>query len=98
MSIVDQIISNLIYGIIALFVIAPFLQYPKVVAIFWLLNAIVLIVLAIRTILQNKHPSENHEQARNRLRKHDVAFFIGFSLAMTNPHDYLVATRYTHSN
>ncbi len=85
MIIVGQLISDLIYGIIALFGIAPFLQHPKVVAIFWLLNAVILVVLAIWTIRQNKHPSENRDQVRNRLGKHDVAFFIGFSLAITNP-------------
>lgn len=85
MIIVGQLISDLLYGSIALFGIAPFLQHPKVVAIFWLLNAVILVVLAIWTIRQNNSSSENLEQARNRLKKHNVAFFVGFSLAITNP-------------
>ena len=85
MIIVGQLISDLMYGSIALFGIAPFLQHPKVVAIFWILNAIILVVLAIWTIRQNNYSPENLEQARIRLRKHDVAFFVGFSLAITNP-------------
>lgn len=85
MIIVGQLISDLFYGIIALFGIAPFLQHPKVVAIFWLLNGIVLIALAIWTIRQNKDPSQIREQARIRLGKHHVAFIIGFLLAITNP-------------
>ncbi len=85
MIIVGQLISDLIYGIIALFGIAPFLQHPRVVAIFWLLNAIILVVVAILTIRQHHSSPENFEQARNRLKKHHIAFFVGFSLAITNP-------------
>ena len=85
MIIVGQLISDLMYGSIALFGIAPFLQHSKVVAIFWLLNAIVLVVLAIWTIRQNDPSIENLEQARIRLKKHHVAFFVGFLLAITNP-------------
>ncbi len=85
MIIVGQLISDLIYGIIALFGIAPFLQHPRVVAIFWLLNAIILVVLAIVTIRQSNSSSKNLEQAKIRLKKHNVAFLVGFSLAITNP-------------
>ncbi len=85
MIIVGQLISDVFYGIIALFGIAPFLQHPKVVAIFWLLNAIILLVLAIWTIRQSNSSSENLERSRIRLKKHNVAFFVGFSLAITNP-------------
>ncbi len=85
MIIVGQIISDVMYGIIALFGIAPFLQHPKVVAIFWLLNAIILVVLAIWAIRQHNFSSKNLEQDRIRLKKHNIAFFVGFSLAITNP-------------
>lgn len=85
MIIVGQLISDLLYGIIALFGIAPFLQHPKVVAIFWLLNAIILLVLAIWTIRQNNSSLENLERSKIRLKKHNVAFLVGFSLAITNP-------------
>jgi threonine/homoserine/homoserine lactone efflux protein len=85
MIIVGQLISDIMYGIIALFGIAPFLQHPKVVAVFWLLNAIILVVLAIWTIRQNNSSPQILEHSRIRLKKHNIAFFVGFSLAITNP-------------
>jgi LysE type translocator. len=56
-----------------------------VIAIFWLLNALILVVLAIWTIRQSKISPENRRQVRKRLRKHNLAFVIGFLLAITNP-------------
>ena len=85
MIVVGSVISDIMYGVIALLGIAPFLQEPTVMAVFWLLNAIILIVLAIWTIRQSKSPIRHHSRSGNRLGKHNVAFLTGFSLAITNP-------------
>lgn len=85
MIVVGSVISDVMYGVIALFGIAPFLQEPTVMAVFWLLNAIILIVLAIWTIRQSKSPLKSNKRSGNRLGKHNVAFLTGFLLAVTNP-------------
>jgi threonine/homoserine/homoserine lactone efflux protein len=85
MIIIGQLISDVIYGSVALFGIAPFLQQPKVIAIFWLLNAIILVALAVWSIRQNNYSSESLDVTKNRLKKNNIAFFVGFSLAFTNP-------------
>jgi threonine/homoserine/homoserine lactone efflux protein len=79
------LLSDEIYGVLALFGIAPLLKHPIVIVIFWLINAIILIVLGVWTIRQSKSPlSQNGNHASN-LARLDVAFVTGFSLAITNP-------------
>jgi len=85
MVVCGSVISDVMYGVIALFGLAPFLRDPTVIAIFWLLNALILIVLGILAIRQSKSPPKKNERSRSKLAKYDIAFLTGFLLAITNP-------------
>ncbi len=47
--------SDFVYGAIALYGLAPFLQKPEVEAIFWLVNAALILVFAIGTLRESTH-------------------------------------------
>jgi threonine/homoserine/homoserine lactone efflux protein len=85
MLVVGSVISDVMYGVLALFGITPLLQHPTVIAVFWLINAIILVVLAIWTIRQSKSPSAHSGESGSNLGRLNIAFLTGFSLAITNP-------------
>ncbi len=80
-----SVLSDAMYGMIAFFGVAPFLQSPLVESFFWAANALVLAALGVLAIRLG--PGKNGPERANRqfLRAHHVAFFTGFSLAVTNP-------------
>ncbi len=88
--------SDFVYGTIALYGLAPFLQKPIVEAIFWLVNAALIFIFAI-IMLRDSKPTENGKSGlnlvaeesssplRSKLGNLRLAYFTGFSLAFTNP-------------
>ncbi len=87
--------SDFVYGSIALYGLAPFLQKPIVEAIFWLVNAVLIFVFAIIMLREGK-PAKNENVDFNvpdppaappspKLANLRLAYFTGFSLAFTNP-------------
>ena len=85
MIVAGAVISDFTYGIIALFGIAPFLQTPGILAIFSLANSIILIVLGIVTLRQNKSNLSDKQISAELLTKKHVSFITGFLLAVANP-------------
>ena len=85
MIVAGSVLSDIIYGVIAFFCVAPFLQDSRVMAGFWIVNACILIVLVILVIRQRSHRQTRKEIAKSVLPKKKIAFITGFSLAMTNP-------------
>jgi threonine/homoserine/homoserine lactone efflux protein len=92
--------SDFVYGVIALYGLAPFLQKPLVEAIFWLVNAALILVFAIVMLRDSKaggnlkmelnlsrdeSKSGNSSSKRHRLANRRLAYITGFSLAFTNP-------------
>ncbi len=91
--------SDFVYGTIALYGLAPFLRRPEVEAIFWLLNAALILVFAIGMLRENNSNGANSDFAMVdagssgsigspyaiRLNDRRLAYFTGFSLAFTNP-------------
>ena len=80
-----SITSDLGYGVIAFFALAPFLQDPTVVSVFWLTGGVISAVLGvwiIRSGGSQKSSDEKNIKALNNLR---MSYFTGFSLACTNP-------------
>jgi threonine/homoserine/homoserine lactone efflux protein len=79
-------LSDTMYGCIALFGIAPFMEYRIVQAIFWMGGTAVLAVLAVvtfRRVPGTQDPEVNMtDETSSRL---SVSFVTGFSLAVTNP-------------
>ncbi|HEY5535648.1 MAG TPA: LysE family transporter [Ignavibacteria bacterium] len=78
-------LSDTMYGIIAFFGIAPFLNEPIVIAIFRLINSIILIILGIWAIHGSQVKEDKKNLSQELLKKKKIAFITGFSLALTNP-------------
>ena len=85
MIVVGSVLSDAMYGVIAFFAVAPFLQNSTVMAGFWIVNACILIVLGIYVIRQRGRQLSQHDIANSVLPKKGIALITGFSLAVTNP-------------
>ena len=84
MVVLGSVSSDIMYGVIALFGVAPFLDIPWVMAAFSAVGAVVLWILAYLTIRESKKP--HHLRLNmNSLKSRRWAYVTGFSLAVTNP-------------
>jgi threonine/homoserine/homoserine lactone efflux protein len=84
MVVLGSVSSDIMYGVIALFGIAPFLDIPWVMAAFSAVGAVVLWILAYMTIRESKKP-HHLRLDMNSLKSKRWAYVTGFSLAVTNP-------------
>jgi threonine/homoserine/homoserine lactone efflux protein len=84
MVILGSVSSDIFYGIIAVFGIAPFMETPWVLASFSAAGALVLWILALVTLKDSKKPS-SLELLHSSLKNNRLAYFTGFSLAFSNP-------------
>jgi threonine/homoserine/homoserine lactone efflux protein len=85
MLVAGSVISDAMYGVIALFGIAPFLQSPNVTIIFGFVNAGILIVLGFWALAESRKKIREDVKSKKILKKKNIAFITGFSLAVTNP-------------
>jgi threonine/homoserine/homoserine lactone efflux protein len=76
--------SDVMYGAIALFGVAPFLEDRIVVAIFGLVATVILWLLAFFTLRDGKN-TNMLELTHATLKSKRISFVTGFSLAVTNP-------------
>ncbi len=76
--------SDMMYGAIALFGVAPFLKNQTVVAIFGLIATLILWLLAFFTF-RDGTKANMLELTHVTLKSKRLSFFTGFSLAVTNP-------------
>jgi len=76
--------SDLFYGFVAVFGVAPFLEEKKLMAFFWLAGAAVLSALAFMT-LKKRGTAEERLRSEAVLASGNISFLLGFSLAVTNP-------------
>ena len=84
MVVLGSVSSDIMYGVIALFGIAPFLEIPWVTAVFSAVGAVVLWVLAYLTIRQSRKPHHLRLDL-DSLKSKRWAYLTGFFLAATNP-------------
>ncbi len=89
MVILGSVSSDILYGIVAVFGIAPFMETPWVLAAFNAVGALVLWVLAFVTVRESRKPS-GIDWEHASLKKKRVAYVTGFSLAVSNPPMILV--------
>jgi threonine/homoserine/homoserine lactone efflux protein len=84
MVVLGSVLSDVMYGFIALFGVAPFLQTQIVIAVFELVGAVILWILAFLTF---KEVSKPHimDITSSVLKSRRISFITGFSLAITNP-------------
>jgi threonine/homoserine/homoserine lactone efflux protein len=76
--------SDVMYGAIALFGVAPFLENKRVVAIFGLAATVILWLLAYFTF-RDSRKANMMELTHATLKSKRISFVTGFSLAVTNP-------------
>jgi threonine/homoserine/homoserine lactone efflux protein len=84
MVVLGSVSSDVMYGFIALFGVAPFLRNQIVIAIFKMAGAAILLILAFFTFRQNAR-SDFTSFTHSILENRRVSFITGFSLALTNP-------------
>ena len=84
MIVLGSAVSDVMYGFIAFFGIAPFLKEKIVMAIFWAAGSIILFLLGWHTLKNYKKTI--HVDTQNSALKHrGFSLMVGFSLAVTNP-------------
>lgn len=76
--------SDVMYGFIALFGVAPFLKEKIVVAVFGLVATVILWLLAYFTF-RDGAKTNMLELSHSTLKSKRIAYVTGFSLAVTNP-------------
>jgi len=84
MVILGAFLSDIVYGAIAFFGIAPFLRERMVMAAFWLCGGVILIILGILTV-RNSLRADKFDRDSKHLKKKRWAFIGGLSLSGTNP-------------
>ena len=85
MVVAGSVSSDAIYGVIAVFGLAPFIQNPTVVAVFWMVNAAIMIVIGIWSIKSSNSIHGIDLDTKKLINKKSVAYLTGISLATTNP-------------
>jgi len=81
---IGSVSSDMMYGAIALFGVAPFMKDKTVVAVFGLVATIILWLLAYFTF-RDGAKANMLELTHATLKSKRLSFFTGFSLAVTNP-------------
>jgi threonine/homoserine/homoserine lactone efflux protein len=84
MVVLGSVSSDIFYGVISLFGIAPFLEIPWVMAAFNAVGVIVLWTLSFLTIRESRKPHEVRLE-QSSLSSKRRAYLTGFTLAVTNP-------------
>lgn len=84
MVVLGSVSSDIMYGVIALFGVAPFLDVPWVMAVFSAVGAVILWLLAYLTLRKSKKP-QGLRLDLDSLKSNRWAYVTGFSLAVTNP-------------
>jgi threonine/homoserine/homoserine lactone efflux protein len=84
MVVLGSVSSDVMYGFIALFGVAPFLRNQMVIAIFKMVGAAILLILAFFTFRQNTK-ADIMNLKDSILKDKRLSFITGFSLALTNP-------------
>ncbi len=82
MIILGALISDLIYGFVAMYGIAPFLRDRYVETFFWLIGAVVLIILGVSTIIYSDKVNDEKDKP---LFKTNFSLLVGFIINTVNP-------------
>jgi len=84
MVVLGSVSSDVMYGAIAFFGIARFLQNQTVMVWFWLVSGVLLVILGVLTIRQSGDMDPSSVNV-TLLRSKRLSYVTGFSLAVTNP-------------
>jgi threonine/homoserine/homoserine lactone efflux protein len=84
MVVLGSVSSDILYGIVALYGIAPFMETPWVLAAFNVAAALLLWFLAFLTLRESRKPHDLDPE-RSSLTSGRWAYVTGFTLAFSNP-------------
>lgn len=84
MVILGSVSSDIMYGAVALFGIAPFMETPWVLAAFYAAGALTLWLFGFLTLRESRRP-QDLATAHAALKSRRWAYVTGFSLAVSNP-------------
>jgi len=84
MVILGAFLVDMLYGVVAFFGIAPYLENPTVQAVFWLIGSIILGFLGVLTIRHGRQDQDVSRPSRLLTRKR-WSLLSGLSLSGTNP-------------
>ncbi len=76
--------SDIMYGLIAMFGIAPFLQDRRFMLFFWLLSSAMLVGLGIFTLFPHARAKASSKPSDAALSNGRLSLLLGFTLAVTN--------------
>jgi len=82
--VLGSVSSDIMYGIVALFGIAPLLEVRWIMAVFMAVGAVFLWFLSFRTFKESRRPHEVRLESPS-LKSLRWGYATGFSLAVTNP-------------
>ncbi|MBN1350811.1 LysE family transporter [candidate division KSB1 bacterium] len=82
--VLGSVLSDFIYGVIAMLGLYRFLENPKVQPFFWLIGSILLAILGVLAFRHYTHPHEI-SVTKHLLKKKRLAFVTGFLVAASNP-------------
>ncbi len=85
MIMVGAVLSDAMYGAVALWGIAPFLQDPTIIPYFWFVGGAATAIIGVWAIRESQPHLVPAGRSDLLLKSHKVAFITGFSLAITNP-------------
>ncbi len=85
MVVAGSVLSDVMYGVFAFLGVAPFLHDTRVVGIFWSVNALILVALALFALRSSSPIRDANALPPVSLRDQRASFIVGFSLAVTNP-------------
>ena len=83
MLVLGAIASDMLYGFVALYGIAPFLQDRYVEAFFWFVGAVILIILGLFTMIYSDKVNAGGKSPV--LFGSRMSFIVGFSIDTANP-------------
>ena len=84
MIVLGSALSDMMYGFIAYYGIAPLLKEKVVMAVFWAAGSVILFVLGAHTLKNYKKAIQFNGDSKI-IKHRGLSFVVGFSLAVTNP-------------
>lgn len=84
MIVIGSAMSDMMYGFVAYYGIAPLLKEKVVMAIFWAAGSVILFVLGAHT-LKTYRKTIQFDNESKILKHRGLSLVVGFSLAVTNP-------------
>ncbi|HEC98418.1 MAG TPA: hypothetical protein ENI58_09770 [Nitrospirae bacterium] len=76
--------ADILYGLVAFFGVVPVLKEKKIMAVFWLIGGVLLLVFGISLIRQGLQGHSLNTKSTH-MRHQGVSLVTGFLLALTNP-------------